>query len=222
MKKLLLIGALSAASAFAAPVVCSGISDVTQNQGLYVVTDGCFVSGSSNVIFSNFSVVASAGFNTATIGITGSSFSTGNLLLDFSIGAITGTGSPNNGDIKLFYKITGITYGIDTRFQSSGPGNINLLEIACSDAFQSQLCANTTYANLQAISTGQAVSVSQLFQNGGQLDNTVFIKKDIQFNNASISEFTNSHAIPEPGSLLLLSGGLIGLGVLGRRRRLTK
>ncbi|MBI1357446.1 MAG: PEP-CTERM sorting domain-containing protein [Acidobacteria bacterium] len=49
----------------------------------------------------------------------------------------------------------------------------------------------------------------------------VFLQKDIQIGqNASISEFTNSHhVVPEPGTVLLMGSALIGLAALRRRKQ---
>jgi hypothetical protein len=48
---------------------------------------------------------------------------------------------------------------------------------------------------------------------------TIYIKKDIQLGpGAAISDFVNSHHVPEPVTLSLTGLGLLAAGWLGRRR----
>lgn len=227
MTWLLLVGVALASSAMGAAILCQGIPDVTA-----LSPDGCYVPvGTNDVTFNNFQVIpGGGGITDLTVGITSYNLTGGNVNLQFSIGQIVGT--PTAGDFKLLYQVNGPTTGVDLHFQGSQltPGsldNVTITEVACTEAFANNTtCNGTTLANLIGSSFGNTVNLSQSFDffTGGAVSeaDTVFIKKDIQFNNAALSEFTNSHAVPEPLTLSMMGLGLLGVGLLGRRRRLGK
>lgn len=185
---------------------------VTQLDG----TNACFVTGASNILFSNFTVSPT----TATIGINTdpnvTKVANGNVYLGFQVSGLQSLTT----DVLLNYVVTGGIQGIDLSFQASpgqGGGNVTITEIACKVAFTLGVCAGegNTLANLVVISNGNAAFGSSTFAGTG----TVYIKKDIQFNNASMSDFVNSHAVPEPMTLSMMGIGLLGLGLARRRQQ---
>lgn len=202
--KLVLLTAVLALAASAAPISnCSGITDVTGLAGI------CGVAGSP-LVFGGFSVSTSAGFTRATIGMA-ARYSNDETYLDFQIGGIRGPGSPDMGDIILQYGVLGPIDGVDLALQASPMlkgSNITITELVCSERFVNSACRGVTLANLVAVSFGNAVAVSASFSQ--QMG--VWIKKDIQFNGATTSDFTNSHAsAPEPGAVVLTGAGLLWL-----------
>lgn len=217
------------ALASAATLNCAGITDVASNGagGLGPASgNNCSVTGAPSILFSNFTVSASAGFTAATIGIQNNppgstGVIAGNvILLDFQIGGVIGPGAPLNGDILLQYQVTGGLHGVDMTFQATpgnGGGNITITEVVCTVAFVNNACPDVTLANYVVSSNGSPANGSAAFAS----TSPVFIKKDIQFNNATMSEFINSHAadIPEPVTVSLVGFGLLGVGLIGRRVR---
>jgi hypothetical protein len=61
---------------------------------------------------------------------------------------------------------------------------------------------------------GQAAFAQAVFAS----TSPVYIKKDLNFEGATTSEFTNSQLTPEPMTFSLMGVGLLGLGIFGRRR----
>jgi hypothetical protein len=216
------VAALAAAmaSTASASILCAGVSDITT----IAASGGCTVGG-SNLLFSNFSVSASAGFTSAQVGLAPAGLGTTTLGADvdlaFQIGGLQGTGvAAALGDIELLYTVQGGIAGVDITLQASPVstgGIVTVTEVACTQAFVAGVCGGTTLANYTVISSGNVVSNSQLFipPYGGE----VWIKKDISYDGATTSELVNSQIIPEPMTFSLMGAGLLGLGLLGRRLR---
>jgi hypothetical protein len=215
----------------AANINCAGpganqvtVSDVTALTG----PNTCSVIGSS-FVFSNFGVsVTGFGGATVTLGIGSPSAGTGVVGANTDlVYQITGAGS-GSGDILLFYEVTGASLaGLDLLFQGtpfSNTGSITITEVACDQAFTGTVCGGNTWANFAASSiNGSVANNSALLSAGPQT--TVFIKKDISFSGATMSEFQNSQllagggGVPEPMTLSMMGAGLLGLGLLGRKLR---
>ena len=209
--------------ATATNIDCSTVTNVTTLTG----SNTCSVTGAS-LVFSNFSVSPSAGFSSGsvTVGIGNSGVGTGVVGNDVNV-VFQIQGGAGTGDILLIYEVTGGMTGIDLGFTAtplSDGGSVTVTEIACdSSGVTAAGCNGTQFANIGGMSTGSIVSQSTTFASGVQ--GTVWIKKDIDYNDALMSEVLNSQIIPsidpvpEPVTLSLVGVGLLGIGLLARRLR---
>jgi len=213
--------AVAMASTASATELCAGITNVNT-----IGSAGCVAAGDPNVVFSDFSVEVT-GAASAEIGISGTTFSGSEIVLDFQI-SLTDETIPGSADIELSYVVTGGIDGVDDVFQASplAPGgDVTISEIACAVPFVAAcpLPNTNTLANYAGISTGQLQSNSATFPSG-EVVNPVYIDKDIDISNAAMSGFANSQmvsSVPETATFSLMGAGLLGLGLL-RRRFLTK
>src|SRR5262249_23252769 len=115
----LLAGVFSATSS-ASLLDCHGISNVATQLGPGQNTCNVVANG---LVFGNFSVQPSAGFLTATIGIgtIGTTVIGNTTYLDFQIAGLTPQST--NGDILLYYQVTGPINGVDQNLQATPAGN---------------------------------------------------------------------------------------------------
>ncbi len=196
----------------AAPIDCLlGTGDV-----LTLNPDGCYLDG---LTFDNFvvsdnrpDVVSVIGINGALSGILGN-----NVILRFTVSP---SSPPAGGvDIILGYRVLGGLIGADVQLGSYS-GLPAVTETVCAVDPQTPenmgICpAGDVLARLAASHSGPYGVASF------PRTNPVWIIKDINIPfESTMSDFANSHAIPEPVTLSLIGAGLFAIGLL--RRRLKK
>lgn len=209
------VGVISSVAS-GAPVSC----DPAVANVLTLGSAGCQVTGSA-LIFSNFTVTPSGGLTSANVGLADAA-GTGVVGSDVDLGFQLSLGFSNVsdpvGDLLLFYTVTGGITGVDLAIQGSPAvqgGYIQVTEVACSVPFTTVCPTVDTLANYVATSlNGSAAFMQAVFAS----TSPVYIKKNLNFEGATTSEFTNSQLTPEPMTLSLMGLGLLGLGIFGRRR----
>jgi hypothetical protein len=210
------VGVISSV-AMAAPVSCDPLIANVLTLG----SAGCVVTG-SNLIFSNFGVSATGGLSTATVGLSdlaGTGLVGSEVDLGFQLTLGFANSADPTGDLLLTYEVIGGISGVDINIQGTpvaAPGQITVTETVCSVAFVSGACPTIDLLGSYAVtSTNGSDAIGNI---AFAYTTPVFIKKDISFNGAITSEFTNSQLTPEPMTFTLMGAGLLGLGIFGRRR----
>jgi hypothetical protein len=218
----LAVATASAALASATTLNCAGVADVASDgsSGLGTTSgNNCNVTGAASILFSNFSDSFTGGASGA-VGISSLTSLTNVSGNSVNLGLQFPSPTGGNGDILLFYTVTGGISGIDLQVQAAPltlGGSITVTETACGVAFSAGTCSDVLGQITGSTSGTTIMNLSQTFSTTG----TVFIKKDIGFANANDSEFQNSQltGVPEPMTLSLVGAGLLGIGLIGRKLR---
>lgn len=218
MKKIFLVAGATVAlsfSALAAPTcsTTSGYNNVISgapNTGLTSSTTGqddpCTVSG-SDLTFSNFSY-----------DLTNGSFTTVSPTVNLvsATPAVTVVFNPNlnsNSDLELEFEVTGGIDGVTLGFNGS-TGFVN--EVLCTVFTATGVCpqGDQIGTTLSVTPTNQNASLTL---NGSYSD--VWVFKDINVGSGGgLSEVSQSYIVPEPMTLSLMGAGLLGVGLIRRRR----
>src|SRR5579862_792482 len=175
--------------------------------------------------FSNFSYLLDSG-----------GFSAVPLNVSVEIANVTGSEvnlvfDPNltvSSDLELEDQVTGGIMGVDLDWNGSGTGFVN--EVVCTVFTMTGVCPSIDQLAILNENSGGAVATAY---NGGtsstaggvasvvfaSSQSEVWIFKNINSGNAPYSEVEQSYLVPEPMTFSLLGAGLLGLGLMGRRRR---
>jgi hypothetical protein len=202
------------AALFAATLGATTVPNCTTLEGdnLNNVTDfanGCTLGG---LTFNNFSYSSAPAGSSVFLSALGTGIVNGGVDLGFQLTTVTPP-----VDIMLFYSVSngGIGPSIVGVDNSQNGINTTIGELVCSVQFSSGICPSAdVLANFSNPPTTSATFAPQ---------SQVYIEKDISLPNGNsfISSFVNSQetsGVPEPASILLLGAGLVGIGLMSKRK----
>lgn len=226
MKKVLVVLGMALAMTgigSAASLPCSSYAGTSGSFLAINAADGCFVG---DYVIDNFNVIVNFGtfpggavIELATgVGIGAN----GEVVLPFALGsgAAPLVAGPLGGDILLQYQVTGPTWGAQLFMGSAN--NVTITEVICTTPFAGPLgtsCLTVpNFAQSANLPNPPGKPFSTINFGGSAPLAVAYIQKDIQFGaNGSISDFVNTHTVPEPTTSLLMGTALLGLALLRKR-----
>ncbi len=218
MNRILTIAVLLAASSLAmlgAPV-CSASTGVNVN----LLTLGC-VAGP--YLFDNFNWTDANGVGGGPVTIL--SANPGSYLSSINLVFGTSLGTPSSAftqDLHFTFRVStlnGLPGIYQTALAATGSGNgSHVAERGCTTAIgqDSGICAGTVLYDYVAFA-GQTIAITPNAGNVGV--NQLFVWKDLNSDvGGSLTTFTETFQTPEPMSISLFGAGLLGLGLIRKRR----
>jgi hypothetical protein len=216
MKNFLMLSTLVvglAACVSAAPL-CNTVlgSDVT------TLTLGCEVGP---YLFDNFAVtLATPGTISGPIQLTGVNTDPVNSI--FSLTFNPNLGGPTTEDFHFTFRVStlnGLPGIFQTGLSATGTGQgSHVQERGCTTVInQSGTCAGTVLYDYTAFA-GQSIALTPNLGNAAVSE--LFIWKDVNSDaGGTLTSFTESFQTPEPMSISLFGAGLLGLGLIRKRRK---
>jgi len=232
----LALGCVTVASA--APACTAGenlLAQYTSNPT--TAPSGTLVNGGGPVCtiggltFTNFSYNLDAGSFTTVpldVAVEVATVTGGQAILEFNPDLAA------SSDLELEDQVVGGVLGVDLGATIGGTGFVN--ETVCSIFVSTGICPTADlYGTLNVTSTGDTVTIGvagSLCATGctsstagglatisfGSSVGQVWIIKNINSGSAPFSEVEQSYLVPEPMTFSLIGAGLLGLGLMGRRR----
>lgn len=178
---------------------------------------GCDAGGLN---FSLFNVSASPA--TMTVLLAGVNTSTpGEVDLQFQIGGFNFSLPTSAPDLRLSYKVTGLTTGVDNTF--GGSAGTSILETVCDSAgINGGVCVHTPLGTILNGAGGHGSVTFLTPQTEIWIIKDITIQSNYTGSSVLVSDFTNSHetsTVPEPMTLSMMGAGLLGLSLISRRRK---
>ena len=219
MNRILIVAGLLAASSLAvmgAPL-CSASTGVDVNS----LTLGC-VSGP--YLFDNFNWTDANGSGGGPVTIL--SASPGELISSINLVFGTSLGTPSSGvteDLHFTFRVStlnGLAGIYQTALSATGTGSgSHVAERGCTSAIgqDTGVCSGTVLYDYTAFA-GQTINITPNANNVGVSE--LFVWKDLNADvRGSLTSFTETFQTPEPMSLSLFGAGLLGLGLIRKRRK---
>lgn len=120
-----------------------------------------------------------------------------------------------NSDLQLEFQVTGTLAGVQLSYNGS-TGAIN--EEVCTVYMPTGVCSAPAIGvgGLASLSVSPTSQTAQLGFTTTQ--SSIWVFKDIAAGSGFFSEVNQGYMVPEPMTFSLLGAGLLGLGLMGRRR----
>jgi hypothetical protein len=129
-------------------------------------------------------------------------------------------GTAANSDLQLEFEVTGSAMTSVSLGFNGASGGVN--ETVCTIYMPTGICTAAPIgvggtSSLVVVPTSQSATLNFI-----TAQSTIWVFKDIEAGTGFFSEVNQGFTVPEPMTFSLLGAGLLGLGLMGRRRRASK